>query len=160
MANYKSETEQEITRFIKILIGVVIVVLGVYFFTNNFVSKEAKEKEEVTETEINPTKIIVGSILNRDEEEYYVLAYKSEEANGSLYNAYLETYKNKEDSLSIYEVDLDNYLNSSYYAEEANTNVENIKDIKLSSPTLLKIKSHKIVKAVYSNEDIKKELGF
>lgn len=159
MAKIKSEAEQEVFRFIKILIVVVALVFGVYLFTNAFVSKEYDIKKDGQKGEIDSSKIVVGSILNRGSDDYFVLAYKSKDINAPLFSTYYGMYTQKEDSLSIYIVDLDNELNKDYYSDEAKTNISTIADIKLSSPTLLRVKNHKIVKTATNIEDIKSTLG-
>ena len=53
MGKYNSDAENEVYRFIKILVVVVILVVGFYFLTNSFVSKNKSNDKETTETEIS-----------------------------------------------------------------------------------------------------------
>ena len=159
MGKYKSDTEMEVYRFIKILIGVIIVVLGAYFIANKIDSKNKGSAKQSNEVEISSTKIIVGSILNRPYNTYYVLAYKSKDNSSVVYETLLSMYQSKEKALKVYVVDLDNRLNENYYSEEGNPKATKIQDLKISSPTLIKVTDKKISKYVEGQESIKKELG-
>ena len=159
MGKYKSDTEIEVYRFIKILIGVIIVVAGAYFIANAIDKKNESTKETATEVEISSTKIIVGSILNRPYDNYYVLAYKSQDNESVVYETLLSMYLSKEKALKVYVVDLDNGLNKGYYSEKGNPKATKIDDLKISSPTLIKVSKKKIAKYVEGQESIKKELG-
>ena len=159
--NFKSEEQQEITRFIKILILVVIFLLAIYFLTSVFVKKDyAKDNEETSVTEINYNKIVFGNMLNRPYDEYYVLAFSSLDNKANYYSALVESYKNAEKSLPIYYIDLEDSMNSEFISKDDNTNnkAESLNDLKVGSLTLIKIKDSKIVKYIEKVEEIKSEL--
>ena len=159
MVKKNSEIENEVYRFIKILVVVIALILGVYFFTNAFVNSDYDIKKNGQAGEISNNNIIVGSILNRPYDEYYVIAYKSSFNDSTIYETYMKLYESSKDSLRIYVVDLDNELNKEYYEEIGNKKAQSIEDLKLSSPTLLKIKDKKINKYIEGQEAIKKEFG-
>ena len=159
MGKYNSDAENEVYKFIKILVVVVILVVGFYFLTNSFVSKSKSNDKETTETEISSNTIIVGSLLNRPYDDYYVLAFKSEDIDSVIYQTYISLYSEKENSNKIYLIDLDNELNSKYYSKEGNTNAKKIDELKISSPTLIKVTNHKISKYIEGKDSISKELG-
>ena len=154
-----SETETEVYRFLIILGAVVIFILGIYFITTKVVNKNSSSNEETKETEISETAIIVGSLLNRPQKEYYVLAFKSSDNDNVVYQTYLSVYSSKENSKKIYSVDLDNALNSKYYSESTNTKATKIDELKISSPTLIKVSDGHISKYIEGKDNITKELG-
>lgn len=156
--NYKSEDEQEISRFIKILLIVVVFILGIYFFTSIFVKKEFDINKDITEGQISSNNIIVGSILNRPYDEYYVLVYNSSSNQSTLYESLIYLYEQKENSKRIYLVDLDNDLNKKYISEKSNPDAKKIQDFKFGDITLLKIKNKNVNKYLENIESIKKEL--
>lgn len=159
MGKNKSEVENEIYSFIKILIVVVLLVIGVYFFTNAFVNKDYDVKKDGQEGVVSSNSIIVGSMFNRPYKEYYVLAYKGDENDAVLFGSYVSLYESKEGALRIYTVDLDNALNNSYYSENGNSKAKKLDELKISSPTLIKIKNGSISKYIEGQTNIKKELG-
>lgn len=158
----KSEDQESIARFIKILIGVVICVIVVYFITNVFVKKDSTDmNEETPVTEISYSKMVFGTMLNRPYKEYYVFAYSSEDTKAYYYSVLGESYMNNEDSLYIYYVDLEDSMNSDYVSKDGTTNPEakTVEDLKVGDLTLIKVKNGKISKYLENLEDIKKELG-
>lgn len=102
------------------------------------------------------TKILCGSILNRSDEEYLVIAYKMKEDSGSLYDSILERY-NSGKSLPLYKVDLSNSRNNICVAENVNIS-NNISELKIKEPTLLKIKNGSIIESYTEYETIKTNL--
>ena len=159
MGKNSSEVENEVFRFVKILLVVVVLILGVYLFTNRFIVKEYDIKKDGQAGEISSHNIIVGSLLNRPHKEYYVMAYKSKNNDSAIYDTYLNLYENKEDSLRMFIIDLDNSLNSKYYSEVGNTKATSIDELQISSPTLIKVNNGKIAKYIEGQEKIKQELG-
>ena len=157
--NFKSEDEQEISRFIKILLIVVVFILGIYFFTSIVVKKEYDINKDLTEGQISSNNIIVGSILNRPHIEYYVIVYNSNSSKAVIYETLLGLYESKEDSLRIYTVDLNNQLNKRFESTKYNPTATKIDEFKFGEITLLKIKDKSINKYVEDLEKIKSELG-
>ncbi|MBQ4584340.1 MAG: hypothetical protein IJA94_05590 [Bacilli bacterium] len=157
--NFKSEDEQEISRFIKILLIVVVFILGIYFFTSIVVKKEYDINKDITEGQISSNNIIVGSILNRPHIEYYVIVYNSNSSKAVIYETLLGLYESKEDSLRIYTVDLNNQLNKRFESTKYNPTATKIDEFKFGEITLLKIKDKSINKYVEDLEKIKSELG-
>ncbi len=157
MGKSNNDAEKEVYRFIKILIVVIVFVVGMYFITNKIASKTAKDNKQAGEVSSNA--IIVGSLLNRPYSEYYVIAFKSKDYDAAIYDTYISAYEAKEKALRIYAIDLDNELNKDYYSEKGSPNAKSIDELKISSPTLIKVKDKKINKYIEGQENIKKELG-
>ncbi len=161
---YVTEEQKEIKKFIYVLLGVILIVIGIYFFTKAFVTKDLfKDTDIPYQTgSVNDSVLIVGTLLNRPEKEYYVIAYSSTDTNMAYYNSMMSKYMEEEDAQKIYFLDLDNALNKEYVAEEesnASKTFTKIEDLKLGNLTLLKIKNGKVNKMLLGEEEIKKELG-
>lgn len=160
--NYQSEEQMEIRRFIAILVILIVSVLIVYFFTRIFVTKDLinKEEDKVTEGAINYNVATIGTMLNKPEEEYYVMIFNSKDVNASYYNSLSSRYSQNEKKLNIYMVDLNNELNKQFYDKDhSNLNAKDIKDFRVSDIALLKVKNGKVVKALESEEKIDSELA-
>lgn len=160
---YETEEQKEVKKFIFVLLGLIIIVVGVYFFTRAFVTKDLFNTNEVTyqEGKINYDVAIVGNMLTRPEKDYYVFAFSNESTKVNYYNTLVNLYAKEENSLKIYHVDLENELNKKYVATDnaASTSFDTIKNLKLGEVTLIKVQDQKVTKYLTNIEDIKKELN-
>ncbi len=170
---FETTEQAEVKKFIIVIIVVLLCVGAIYLFTRAFVSKDLFKKDEpkvedVTEGEVNYDVAIMGQILNRPYDEYYVIIYNQSEGEylGDMASI-VSDYSTKEDDkkLHLYTVDLSNELNSSYYDKEnENTKAKTLAEIKLGDKTLLKIKKNKksgkleISKYITDIDAMKKEL--
>lgn len=159
----KSEEQVQIENFLKILAIILILVLVVYGLTKVFVTKEVdSEKKELTVGEVNYDKLIVGNILNKRNEKYYVFVYNGNDNEAIYYSTIIDTYMAKKDALKVYWIDLDNKLNEKFIAaksDKINKEPKNISDLKFGEYTLLKIEKGKIVKYIDNVKDAKAELN-
>lgn len=160
---YQTEEQMEIKKFLLVLFGLIIIIIGIYFFTRAFVTKDLFKKEsEITYTDgkINYDVVVVGTMLNRNNSEYYVMAFSNEDNDATYYNTLVAKYKSKEKAKQVYYLDLENELNKKYVAqeqEEASNSFKRIQDLKLGKITLLKIKDGKVEKFITNPDEIKKE---
>lgn len=158
--NYDGDNEA--SKIVKILLGVVLF-LGLFYFLAMVMTGEIqfgnkkKDKEEVL---IQYDEILAGQTFNRSEEEYYVLYYNFSDKIGSTYLAYKDNYSGQYDS-PIYLVNLEDGLNIGYVADdmtEIEEYPENTDNLKVSNPTILKIKEHKVVERITGKDDVKSYL--
>lgn len=158
--------EQYSLKKMIIIILVICIVFAIFYFITTLVVKNNKNEETNNEiVEIDSNKITLGQILDRNEEEYYVLATKeslhlSLDENidyKNLYDNYISNYKQTENALTVYRVDLDDALNKNYFGEELNI-TEDLSKIKLNDEVLFKIKNNKIDKYYVGNSKILKTL--
>lgn len=82
LGKIETEEQAEIKKFILVLGGLIVILVGIYFFTRAFVTKDLFNKKKSDEINyqvgvISDTNIIVGNLLNRPYEEYYALAFSS-----------------------------------------------------------------------------------
>lgn len=158
-------TEQlEVKKFLFVLLGLIIILVGVYYFTRAFVTKDLiKTTSEVNYQDgiINYNVVVVGTMLNRVENEYYVMAFSGKDIKTAEYNTLISKYGKVEKSLKVYYLDTDNELNKKYVAtdDKVSTTFTNLKELKLGNLTLLKIKEGKVVKLLTSEDKIKKEFN-
>ena len=164
LARQVTETEEQsvIKKFIIILLGLVILIVGVYFFTRAFVTKDLNKEKEETKTEVtfDYSKTVLGSLLNRPYNEYYVLVYNSEDLKANYYNSIASSYQVKENSIKIYIADLSDSMNEKFYnSKKSNPKAKTIDELQVGDLTLIKVKDKAINKYIEKEEDIRAELG-
>jgi len=154
--------DYSIKNFIKILSFLVIIFLGFYFVTTIFIDEEYKnENKNQEDVVVDSSKIILGQLLTREEQEYYVIATKPSLYKTSyiqIYNKYINSYKQKENSIKFYYIDLDNALNNEYLSDELNITNE-ISKLKLNDEVLFKINNGQIEKTYVGKEKILEKLS-
>ena len=137
--------------FITILIVLLVFFIVLYIITGLFITKELKwfdnkkDTEEITEI---TNKILAADTLRQSEEDYYVYFYNPEEENTEVSNLLYSV------SDKIYRVNLNDDFNSNFVGEPSGI-VENINDLKVLNPTLIKVSSEKIVEFHSGKDEIK-----
>lgn len=164
LARQVTETEEQsvIKKFIIILLVLVILIVGVYFFTRAFVTKDLNNEKEQTKTEVtfDYSKTVLGSLLNRPYNEYYVLVYNSKDLKANYYNSIASSYQTKEGAIKIYIADLNDSMNEKFYnSKKSNPNAKSIDELQVGNLTLIKVKDKTINKYIEKEEDIRTELG-
>lgn len=160
---YKTNTssDMEYNKIIKIAIGVVVVLALTYFVTA-LISGEIKfgnNKEEVVEEEtaIQYEEIMVGQMLNRVDNEYYVLLFNFTDSFASYYLSLMDSYTSKEDSIPFHIIDLEKHVNKDYVLQDGEKLIEKpvrLVDFKATSPTIVKIKNRKIVERISGRDNV------
>ena len=139
----------------------VLAFIGLMFVFTKIKTGEwnlfTKENNIFYTAEAQTEKILCGSILNRSDEEYYVLAYQMQEDNASLYQSIIEKYNSSSRKISLYQLDLSNSRNNICLSD--NLSITNdVSTLKLVVPTLLKVKNGQIVSTITNYDQIKNEL--
>lgn len=116
-----------------------------------------RENDIVYSAEVQTTKLLCGQVMNRDDSEYFVLAYNLKEDSASLYDSILENYNNASRAIPLYKLDLSNSRNTNCIADTFVLS-NNIKELKFSYPTLIKVKDGKITESYTDYERIKSVL--
>lgn len=147
----KMVTSNELMNLLKI-IALVVVIFLVFYLITVLVKNKKDDKEEETETTIQYSKILAGSILNQKDSEYYVLVKFKDDSYLELYEEYLMSATS--DKLKYYTVDMSEKINESYIAEKSKLDTNKMQDIKFSKTTLLEVKDKKIEDAKESKDDI------
>lgn len=159
----QNEETKTMKQFLITLIIVIIGVVGIYLLTKYVVKKDnATNNSSNTEEKnyIDPNTAIVGTMLNKSMDAYYVIIYDKTKDNATTYYSLVSTYKAKDKALKVYTVDLSNSLNKKYIATDNKTNPKatNLEDLKFGEVTLLKVKNNKITEAYETTDAIKKAL--
>ena len=159
----QNEETKTMKQFLITLIIVIIGVVGIYLLTKYVVKKDnATNNSSKTEEKnyIDPNTAIVGTMLNKSSDAYYVIIYDKTKDNATTYYSLVSTYKAKDKALKVYTVDLSNSLNKKYIATDNKTNPKatNLEDLKFGEVTLLKVKHNKITEAYETTDAIKKAL--
>jgi len=156
--NY-NEDDKAIKNFIIIFVIVILAVFGIYMLTKYVVVKdnESESSEETQEVEINNSVAIVGTMLNKGDEHYYVMLYRDDDENSGEYLTLQSTYSASEDALPVFTVDLSNALNEKFYDKDnVNLDSDDINELRFGDFTVLEVKKGKIVKSYTSVDKVKK----
>ncbi len=156
------EQNSDIFNLIKILIAVIIVIGVVYFVVaiiNGEFKKEPKEDEEVVGT-IQNEKILVSSIFDKEDKEFYVLAYDSTGPWADYFSMIYADYSSLENALPLFWVDLSDKLNSDVVIkddEESNIYAQKASELRMKDPTLIYMKDG-INYKYYDGDEVKTTL--
>lgn len=138
--------------FIIIMGSLVLFFILLYIITGLFITKELKwfDKEEDKVIEIE-NKILAADSLRQNGSNYYVYYYDTTEEK--------EEVSHEMNSLpeTVYRVDLNDEFNSNFIGEPSGI-VEDINNLKVSNPTVIKVRGKKIVEFYSGVEEIKEGL--
>lgn len=132
-----------------IFIGLVFVLINLFNGTWNLFSRKNDDP-----TSIDGYLLMCGTIFNKTDDEYLVLAYDIKNDDESIYGVLMETYKG---DLPIYYLDLKSGFNKTCLGDKNNF-VNDSTKIKFASSSLLHIKDGKIIKSYTTKEQIKSYL--
>ena len=159
--NYEMDEERNyLSRFVMTLGLIIILLIALYLIVGIFVTKtiDFKKKEETKEeVSIDNSTILMGEIFNQKDSVYYVLVYDKKDEKSSI-DKFLSLYNGKSDKITLYTVDSSLSFNSKYIVEkDSNKNPTSYDDLKVISPTLMKIEN-KSVTEYYEGFDSIKEI--
>lgn len=156
--------EEYSVKKILVTIVIIIIIFLAFYFITTLVIKPINNKQNNSAVVIDSTKILLNHLLDRKEEEYFVLATKPNQTTinkinySEIYNNYIRDYKSKENPLQFYMVDLNSALNKNFIGE--NTNItDNLSELKLNDEVLFKIKNGKIDEYYVGHSEIIKKLS-
>ena len=119
-----NEPAIDIKGLIKIILGVLIVVGGVYFLTYKMDQKgKFGVKYQVSDTPqavFTYEDALVGTSLNRSEKEYYVIFEDFGNKNKVYINTLVNEYTSKDKHKNIYKVDMNQNENKVYKSNSSN----------------------------------------
>ena len=152
------------TNQIKKLFVNIFVIVGVfaiiYLISALFITKELDWfKKDKGNSEVSPVSndvILASTVFNQSEEEYYVYFYDFDEkqedsAITSLVNSSLNGSK-------VYKVNTTSAMNNNYVSDKSNKNAKTLSELKVVSPTLIKI-SGGTIKEYYEKDEITNKLS-
>ena len=162
----KSLEREEIieTNQIKKLLINIFVIVGIfsiiYLISALFITKELdwfgknnKDQEKINNVN---NAILASAIFKQSEEEYYVYFYdfdekQEESATTSLVDSKLSDSK-------VYKVNTKSAMNANYVSDVGNKNAKTLTDLKVVTPTLIKISGDAIVE-YYEKDEITTKLS-
>ena len=150
-SEYLFNSESDISKNIIITtVSVIAFVLIVFCFVNIVKGNwNLFNKSNISVESIDDKMVIVGTMFNKSDDEYLVLAYDMNDQNeNDYYGALTENYY---DSKTLYRLDLSSGFNSKFIGDKEVISSDLTK-LKISGPTLFIIKGNNIVKS-YTGED-------
>lgn len=158
------EGEDNVFRFVTTIACIIIILIAIYLIVGIFFTKEIdfskkdddkKSSENVT---IDNKTITAGQIFDQKDDSYYVLIYDFDSKLTNL-STFVSVYSSKDGSIPIYKVDSGSKFNSNYISEkESNTNPTSYDDLKIKSPTLIKIENKNVTSYIEDESQIKSTL--
>ena len=145
------ESKMELSNLIKLAVIIVIIFGVIYLLSAIFLTEELKindNNDNTTETVSNA--ILASQVFNQSEEEYYVYFYDFNNENSTMEQFFIS----KLYSEAIYRVNTADALNQNYVTDEdsGNKDVTNLSDLKVISPTIIKIEGDKVT-SYFEGED-------
>lgn len=146
-----SNNENQLKKLLLITVLLVVIIGIIYLISALFITKEldwfSKEESGTSQSQVTNT-ILATEIFNQKEEEYYVYFYDYSDEDTQVTSKITSTLSSKK----IYKVDTNSALNSNFVAEESNRDAKTLQELKVISPTLIKIIADEIVEYYESNE--------
>lgn len=159
--NIKSEEKDTFYKFVTSLAIIILVLILCYLIIGIFVTKEInfgnnkEDESETSEVSIDNSTITMGQIFEQKESSYYVIVYDVSSKLTNL-STFVSKYNSSDENIPIYTVDSSKKFNSKYIViEGSNTNPTSYSDLKVISPTLLKIDNKKVSLYVEGEDTIK-----
>ena len=154
----KAKEEKDVYfKFITTLAILLILFILAYFVMGYFYTKEINfddKKEEKEEISIDNKTIMLGQMFDQSDKEYYVLIYDLEDED-SVIKSWVSTYESNSDAITLYKVDSTKKFNSQYIVEkDSNKSATDLSNLKVISPTLIKVSDKKITQYVEGEDDI------
>lgn len=157
LAREEVKNENQIKKLIKIVCLLVFTVVMIYLISALFITKELNwfnnSKENTSETNVNNS-ILAKQIFRQSEEEYYVYFYDFNKEEQEISNIVTKKLANSK----VYRVDTSSALNTNYVGTESNKSAKTLEELKVVSPTVIKISGESIVE-YYEADEIKNNLN-
>ena len=143
--------KNQVKKFAIIICVLVTIISVSYILTALFITKELdwfSKENDIAEDENISNPILASSIFKQSELEYYVYFYDFNEDKSQI----TETINNKLTNYKVYKVDTSSAMNANYIGEDSNKKAKILEELKVVSPTLIKISDGVIVEYYESNE--------
>ncbi len=153
------EANTDAKKIIKVIIFVFLFfgcAYGITIILSKYGVFEKGYTPIETTTEFSDEYILIGTILNRNEKEYYVAF---DDFSSDVKNIYFgELIDNTSLKTKIYKVDMSSLFNSKYKKDKSNPKAKTLNNLAIKGETLIKIKNKKIVEYVEGISKIEKIL--
>ncbi len=135
--------DNNVVKLVIIFIG-LLIFFGSFYSITYFATRYRRPNLEYGETPIQNETILVGNILNRRHEEYYVVATTRDDDSFGRYKELLDNLKEATLIPNYYVVDLDDPFNSNFLSEEEKLDVERTSEFQFNGPTLIKVNNGQV----------------
>lgn len=161
--NIKSEEKDGFYKFVSTITVILLTLIACYLIIGVFITKEInfgknkdKDNKEVKdEVSIDNSIITAGQIFDKKDISYYVVVYDFDNELSAI-SSWISIYNSKSDSIPLYKIDSSKKFNLAYIVEEnSNKNPTSYSDLKIVSPTLMKIENGKVSNYVEGEDNIK-----
>ena len=145
------QDDKEVYNVFKIALGVFLFI-GLVYVGLNIINGNWKlfTKDNIATEAIDEQMLLVGTMFNKEDGKYLVLAYDMKDEKQAFYAALANNYGK---TPNLYLVDLGSGFNDKFIGNK--TVISNdLNKIKFSGPTLLLINKDKIIKSYTSEKDI------
>ena len=138
-------------NILKISLGVIVFILLAFAVINIMNGNwNLFSKKNIVSEEIDNSMVLVGTMFNKEDGEYLVLAYDMQDDNSTIYAAASQNYYG---STKLYYLDLSSGFNRNFLGDK--TVISNdLEKLKFAGPTLLLINKDKIEKSFTTEKEI------
>ncbi len=152
------DKKMEIKKYIKLIIIIILILILLYLFIGIVITKDIKlfKNDNNTVNEVNnpANTILAKDTLRQVEEEYYVYFYDFDDTDSDIESS----LTSKLSDSKIYRVNTKDSFNANYIiknnTDSSNTLVNDIENLKIKSPTLVKVVSQSIVESYETSSKI------
>lgn len=165
----KVDKNQNLNNGIKVKEGIIIVVVIFVIIAIVYLLTMGAQKlgwfdlgytkPEVESAVISYENILAGSIFNKQSGEYYVMIADYDNDSSIYVSSLGSLYNEKENKINLYAVNLGEGLNKSIMGEKSNVAAQDVSNLSVSGPTLIKIRDGRNIRYIEGEENIKLELG-
>ena len=143
--------DKEVYNVFKILLGVILFIGIIFVFMNVYNGTwNLFNKNNKTATEIDDKMLMVGTMFNKIDGEYLVLAYDMKDENNTIYSYVASNYYG---TPSLYYLDLSSGFNRDFIGDKTIIS-DDLANLKFGGPTLLLINKDKITKSFIAEDEI------
>lgn len=144
--------DKEVYNVFKIALGVILFIVLAFVAINFANGTWSLTKKNKNTTEVDPKMLMVGTMFEKEENEYLVLVYDTKNDEDAIYDVLAGNYQGDK---HLYYVDLSSGFNTNFIGNK--TVISNdLSKLKFSGAALLAIKGDKIVKSYTTEKDIVK----
>ena len=130
---------------------IVFIICVIYLVSALFITKELDwfSNNDKENTNLVTNTILASEIFKQKEEEYYVYFYDYNDEDSQISSI----VSSKLSENKVYKVDTNSALNSRYVSDNSNKDAKTISDLKVKSPTVVKI-SGEVITGYYEGNEI------
>lgn len=150
---------EDVMKMIKIGVIVIVCFAVIYFVTAIINGEIFGKKDTSVDSEIQKVEILMGETFEKNDSEYVIVYYDFKDNNYSgLYDALVSNYNSSGKEVPMYKVDLSTNFSKKYMTKEgesSNNYPTSLSELKISGPTLIRIKDKQVIKYIEGKDNIK-----